>query len=118
MGDSDDGIQLNLTPYEFKPKKPKQQQQQQQVKENTGPNQSNNHNGKQNHNKHKPLKSSSEKVKKTSKKNARNATGKREYIDPKDFVPVSNLFNKNPEIPEVSIEPATAEKSEQVLFTT
>lgn len=120
MGDSDDGIQLNLTPYEFKPKQHKQQQQhteqqqqqQKQVKENDRPNQ-NKH--------HRELKQKSSKgLEKQNKplKKSHSANGKREYIDPKDFVPVSNLFNKKPEIPEVTNEPVVSEKSEQVLFTT
>ena len=110
MGD-DDGIELNIAPYEYKPRKPKpkqtadppvnlqQQQQQRRVegKENTA--------------------NKNFKKQRSSDKPDQQGSGKTKYIDPKDFVPVSNLFNKNPEIPNVTNEPVT-EKSDQVLFST
>lgn len=42
---------------------------------------------------------------------------KRKYIDPKDFVPISTLFEKNPEIPKVYDNLGTVPKSQEVVFS-
>ena len=42
---------------------------------------------------------------------------KRKYIDPKDFVPISSLFEKNPEIPTINKEKETSSNTIDVTFS-
>jgi len=112
MGEADDGILLNLTPYEFKPK-PKAQKKANPLPDHQSDSKEN---GLDNTNKKKP-KNFDKGSKNPEKRANKDGKQKNNYIDPKDFVPVSNLFNKNPEIPEVSNEPVS-EKSDQILFST
>lgn len=42
---------------------------------------------------------------------------KRKYIDPKDFVPISSLFEKNPEIPTVDTENEVSSNTVDVSFS-
>jgi len=105
---SDDGIVLNLSCNEFKTKpKPKKDTDQADTKVK------------------KEIEGSKAKIKgkgnrerfgKDTNKKSSNYPPKK-YIDPKDFVPVSSLFNKNPEIPSVPKIDAP-EKNQEVLFST
>jgi len=111
MGEGDDGILLNLTPYEFKPKTKGRQDK---------PLPSHPTNSKENElgkNQRKKARNFAKGGYNSDKRPNKYEKQKSNYIDAKDFVPVSNLFNKNPEIPEVSNEPVSG-KSDQILFST
>jgi len=107
MADLDDGIQLNITPYQRKEKKiaPKQN--------NNKVNEKNDNDAYSVNEWTKPLK----KNKDDSQRNPKNPKKKSNYIDPKDFVHVSSLFNKNPEIPTHSTKPDMPVKSDIATFT-
>jgi len=97
----DDGMILNFAPYEHKSNKQKNKQTDiNQKKENASLNETN-----------KNIKNVD-----YSKKDKNRSTRKK-YIDPKDFVPISSLFNKNPEIP-ILPERDAIEKVQETLFST
>lgn len=99
----DDGIVLNLTPYEYKPKQKKQNHEKNQ-QENSKFNSSDKY---------------TDKVKKSNNNIGKDSSNfsQRKYIDPKDFVPISSLFNKNPEIPVFSQDNDGSENIQETLFS-
>ena len=101
--ENDDGIVLNITPYEFKTKKQKN---------------ANKDNGDTIPVKIRELEVNKQKNLEASLKVSKsNKSLQRKYIDAKDFVPISNLFNKNPEIPTIPKHDAS-KKSQESLFST
>jgi len=68
--------------------------------------------------KEKPRQENLKQVKHSStQKEKVNASKKRKYIDAKDFVPISSLFDKNPEIPSVTQISATS-NTKEIVFST
>jgi len=63
----------------------------------------------------KPKKKNKEIAKK--KEDGKRSGKKRKYIDPKDFVPISSLFEKNPEIPTVNQDDNISTNTKDVTFS-
>ena len=109
--DNDDGIVLNLASYEYQPKKFTQKKKNQV---GTQPNKTkSDENGIVNTKRQGSV--NDDKNRNNYHKTNTNNNNQKKYIDPKDFVPISNLFNKNPEIPSLPTLPVSDKKHEDLF---